>query len=110
MTPRRIQRKRAKGWRSPAGSVYVGRPTVFGNPWALSDLRCQGERAGLVALYREWLAYKVDDYPEARSRLFACLSELRGKDLACWCPLPEAGQVDHCHAAVLLALANVGTP
>jgi hypothetical protein len=33
--------------------------------------------------------------------------ELAGRDLACWCPLPERpGQPDHCHAAVLLAIAN----
>lgn len=29
---KRIQRKRTKGWRMPEGAVYVGRPTVFGNP------------------------------------------------------------------------------
>lgn len=30
------------------------------------------------------------------------LSELRGKDLACWCPLDQP-----CHADVLLEIANV---
>ena len=32
--------------------------------------------------------------------------ELRGKNLACWCPLPASGEPDHCHAAVLLQVAN----
>jgi hypothetical protein len=32
---------------------------------------------------------------------FADLSELRGHDLMCWCPLGQP-----CHADVLLALAN----
>lgn len=31
--PVRIQRSRAPGWRMPAGAVYVGRPTLWGNPW-----------------------------------------------------------------------------
>lgn len=31
MTPRRIQRKRVKGWRLPEGAVYVGRPSRWGN-------------------------------------------------------------------------------
>src|SRR3972149_2913182 len=31
--PRRIQRKRTKGWRMPANTVYVGRPTKWGNPY-----------------------------------------------------------------------------
>lgn len=33
-------------------------------------------------------------------------NHLRGHNLACWCPLPEPGQPDHCHAAVLLEVAN----
>lgn len=36
-------------------------------------------------------------------------AELGWRDLACWCPLPEPGQPDHCHAGVLLELAN-GAP
>jgi hypothetical protein len=30
--PKRIQRKRTKGWKMPDGAVYVGRPTIWGNP------------------------------------------------------------------------------
>ena len=32
--------------------------------------------------------------------------ELRGKDLACWCPLPAEGEPDLCHARILLEIAN----
>lgn len=32
-TPTRIQRQRTKGWRAPEGSVYVGRPSRWGNPF-----------------------------------------------------------------------------
>lgn len=35
--PVRIQRLRTKGWRMPEGAVYVGRPTLFGNPWTERD-------------------------------------------------------------------------
>lgn len=31
--PRRIQRRRIAGWRMPDGCRFVGRPTVFGNPF-----------------------------------------------------------------------------
>lgn len=31
--PRRIQRQQTKGWRMPEGAVFVGRPTLWGNPW-----------------------------------------------------------------------------
>lgn len=33
--PPRIQRQRTKGWRMPEGAVYVGRPTRWGNPFAV---------------------------------------------------------------------------
>jgi uncharacterized protein DUF4326 len=41
-----------------------------------------------------------------RTKVLAALPGLRGKNLACWCALPEAGQRDNCHAALLLELAN----
>lgn len=38
--PQRIQRKRTKGWRMPEGAIYVGRPTVYGNPFEVIQLPC----------------------------------------------------------------------
>ena len=35
--PKRIQRKRTKGWRMPEGAVYVGRGSRWGNPFKLRD-------------------------------------------------------------------------
>ena len=40
--PKRIQRQRTKGWRMPEGAVYVGRPTVFGNPFRAIKSECCG--------------------------------------------------------------------
>lgn len=85
--PRRIQRKRTKGWRMPANAVYVGRPTKWGNPH-------RGTHA--VAFHKADLFNgKLPVSPQDVAR------ELRGKDLACWCPLDQ-----RCHADVLLELAN----
>lgn len=33
--PVRIQRKRVKGWRMPMGIVYVGRGSIWGNPFVI---------------------------------------------------------------------------
>jgi hypothetical protein len=41
-----------------------------------------------------------------RAEVLRALPELRGKNLACWCPLPKQGDADSCHALVLLELAN----
>ncbi|WP_109527157.1 MULTISPECIES: DUF4326 domain-containing protein [Nocardia] len=35
--PSRIQRSRKKGWRMPKGAIYVGRPTAWGNPFAVGE-------------------------------------------------------------------------
>lgn len=102
--PERIQRARAKGWRKPAGAVYVGRPTKWGNPYRVGgvfydrlgdDPTITPEKA--VQLYRRMCDFRTgstEDSPRVAE-------ELRGKDLACWCPLDEA-----CHADVLLEWAN----
>ncbi len=88
--PRRIRLSRAKGWRKPAGAVTVARPTRWGNPFPAAD----GGRAAAVAAHRAWILARPDLVAEAREAL-------RGRDLACWCPLDGP-----CHADTLLELAN----
>ena len=107
--PKRIQRKRTKGWRMPEGAVYVGRPTRFGNPLRIGQWRNYGAGEA-VRDYQRWLrrdpvvrsyenAYGLPPTPaEIRAAL-------RGKDLACWCPLDQP-----CHADILLKLANRPPP
>ena len=83
---------RQRGWRKPAGAVYVGRPTRWGNPYRVDELG----RQEAVARYAAHLAADPALAAEARSAL-------AGRDLLCWCPLDEP-----CHADVLLAVANAG--
>ncbi len=47
--PKRIQRSRAKGWKMPANAIYVGRPTVWENPYVVGSELMNGE-----ALERTW--------------------------------------------------------
>jgi len=35
--PKRIQRRRVKGWKMPEGAVYVGRGSKWGNPYILGE-------------------------------------------------------------------------
>ena len=96
--PVRIQRKRIKGWRMPANTVYVGRPTLWGNP--VDWQKCSRKKA--VSMYREILRRPIGIFPAIqRAEIKKRLHELKGKNLACWCPLDEP-----CHADVLLKLAN----
>ena len=91
--PVRIQRKRVKGWKMPENTVYVGRPTPFGNQF-------------YVGLYRDYTAADaVNSFEHSLEMNFRLVDkikkELRGKNLACWCKLGEP-----CHADVLLKIAN----
>lgn len=66
--PKRIQRKRTKGWRMPEGAVYVGRPSRWGNPfpidgpeqpWLALALGERADRPGrqraVVKAFRWWI-------------------------------------------------------
>lgn len=106
MKPKRIQLSRKKGYRKPEGAVVVARPGKWGNPFRIGEfwiLRADEfeiwrgtveDAEHAVALYRQYLGM----YPTLRAR---AEEALRGRDLACWCPLDQP-----CHADVLLEVAN----
>lgn len=96
--PRRIRLRRTKGWRLPAGAVNVARPTAFGNPFRVSG---DFPAVAAVQTFRLWLETGVCHLVDERAKLLRRLPELRGKDLACWCP-----EGAPCHADILLELAN----
>ena len=109
----------------PEGSVYVGRPTCWGNPfraelidgcWCVVSCDTgrpickkyseQSARAGAVRLYRAYLENDGTQPGAIRDEGGAMLVErarveLRGRLLACWCPLDRP-----CHADVLAEMAN----
>lgn len=125
MSPARVQRTRRKGFRMPADTIYVGRGTIFGNPWRVERIKpTPGDPREYVAVLRGHLGidhvHPFETYREAARRAVAgyrvylirgdgpALSEiarLRGKDLGCWCALDMP-----CHADVLLELANTDSP
>lgn len=73
----------------PPESVYIGRPSKWGNPFKLDKNQA-----------REEVIDQFYEYVIENEELMASLYELREKDLVCWCaPLP-------CHGDVLLLLAN----
>jgi len=111
MKPKRIQRKRIKGWKMPPNTVYVGRPGKFGNPFSFQywiDAAGYSKMAAkqtVVDNFRYCLEKDSEpnnDEGAKRMRIIKRdLHELGGKNLACWCRLDEP-----CHADVLLEFAN----
>lgn len=120
---KRLQRQRGKGYKKPENSKYVGRPTIWGNPfkdvsnmvyahyhapnrlgsgWNYLCMREPGIDA--VTLYRELLfdpyAFPgiIPDQIRVRFRFIRLnIESLAGKDLLCWCPLDK-----ECHADALI--------
>jgi len=82
----------------PEGAVYVGRPTMWGNHHRVGKPHpvhgCPMSAAEAVDRFRYFMTRVADP-------ITFDVSALRGKDLACWCPLDQP-----CHADVLLELAN----
>jgi Domain of unknown function (DUF4326) len=120
MMPKRIQRRRVKGWRMPEGAVNCTRPGKWENPFVIGTYYMKGDAFGRKATPQmawtstseryaderftkienaeqavEWFRWYRTTYP------LADIEELRGKDLACWCALDAV-----CHVDVLLELAN----
>ena len=74
----------------PASARSVAAPTAWANPYR-PVVRSWANNHVAVELYEKWIRTQPD--------LLVRLDELRGYDLACWCP-PELP----CHADVLLKL------
>ena len=75
----------------PMGALYVGRPSPWGNPFAVTRTQ---SRQTAIARFKIWLDERLRYEPDF-------LTPLKGKDLVCWCA-PLA-----CHADVLLEKANL---
>lgn len=122
--PERIQLRRTRGWRlrevSP-DAIVVSRPTKYGNPFRI------GQPVLVERYYPSFTRVTVTPRDRREATMWfslilgpdwglpvpflahGALSDLRGHDLACWCPIvDERGQRVPCHADVLLGLANSG--
>lgn len=120
--PERIQMSRQHPWRAEhPDAVIVDRSTKWGNPYKVRMTWRGGATGGHV--YRVvpepsiarvgWYYFTEKEATERAIYLYRRniteriergsldITELRGRDLACWCPLDQP-----CHADVLLELAN----
>lgn len=79
----------------PENTVYVGRPSKWGNPFVVGAPCLFGVRLDRRDAVEHFRRITIDGIDKDQ------LAELRGKDLACWCALDQP-----CHADVLLEWAN----
>lgn len=116
--PVRLQLSRRKGFNLQQLSrdtnglevVNVARPSKWGNPYPVGSVigalpdgtLVKRDAARAVKDFREYLRHWM--WKASENALTP--SELRGKNLACWCNIHVNGNPVPCHADVLLSLAN----
>jgi len=75
---------------APPDSVYIGRPTKWGNPFKISE---HGTESEVAQKYINWLRSQPELIADAKR-------ELVGRDLCCFCkPLI-------CHGDLLILISN----
>jgi len=69
------------------GDVYIGRPSIFGNPFEVGE---DGTREEVLAKFKQYFLTRLAQ----DSTFHQAVEALRGKRLVCWCvPLPCHGQI-----------------
>lgn len=122
--PQRIRLQRTAGFKKPGDAIVVSRPSKWGNPFKVGEkidhrdeLFCYVERtlpdfsfetANVAVRYSSLTILTPQVAVDAftwwlieQPHLMLSLGELKGHDLACWCPLDQP-----CHADALIELAN----
>lgn len=125
----RVQRRRENGWRMPPNTLYVGRGSVWGNPFIVgkpsgvfpAPMGRHGKAETMIPalsleqcleFYRDMIRgfLTPEMYPAGHNwrelHRYAYLPRLRGKNLMCWCAIISHGNYQPCHADVLLSIAN----
>lgn len=127
--PARIQRRRSKGWTTPLDAqgrkpIYVGRPTLYGNPFQVARVAgglwvvfvdaaegVTGREVATVSGERDARQIAVDEFramlrtPGGAEQAEFFARKLHGRNLMCWCPIGMP-----CHADVLLRVASLPAP
>lgn len=104
--PKRIQRRRTKGFKLPENTICVDRTSKWGNPFIVGEFgtkrECIHAHFALLSGYinvvkKPSIKVQQDYYNYVASNI----EKLKDKNLACFCKDGEP-----CHADVLLELAN----
>lgn len=112
-TPERLQRSRQYKPGIPPGSIYVGRPSQWGNPakigkWYFSKYGQHAPGYGSVFVETRYFAvhlfyqYAKDYFQHDPDGFFKWIMSLAGRSVCCWCPNGEI-----CHGDVLIYLAGL---
>lgn len=122
MPPNTVKVDRSTRWGNP---WIVGRPGRLDTRLVIYELPRALDAMEAVLQFESWIdGYAIpngmrpdnltkvgrraiwDELASRRARIFECLHDLRGKNLACWCSITAPDSYVPCHADVLLSIAN----
>ena len=93
----------------PENTVYVGRPTQWGNYWQVGNIFTDAAGCKKAMSAQECVKRFLQDMAKLKANFpeiyWSRIRPLKGKNLACWCGVDQP-----CHADVLLELANQPEP
>lgn len=69
--------------------VYIGRPSIFGNPFSIGK---DGNREDVIKKYREYFYNRILEDKNFREKI----KKLKGKILGCWCKPKD------CHGDIIV--------
>lgn len=107
--PKRIQRRRVKGWRAPPGTVHASRPSLFGNPFSSRLPRAEQLRLYRLFVRRRWPELNKAGVGVGGMMMLHVLHRQMREHLhliraarfvSCYCKLEDA-----CHVDILIAWA-----
>lgn len=74
--------------------VYIGRPTIYGNPFEIGR---HGTRESVIKKYKEYFGIRLNQDEQFRIAIF----QLKNKRLGCFCK-PQA-----CHGDIICEYLNM---
>lgn len=110
--PKRIQMSRQRPWQTDPKAVIVSRPSQYSNPFVIVPVRKSGPfdvvgpdgfvgQSTDMSGARRIATERFRAHAQRTGLHMLVRRNLRGRDVACWCPLDE-----HCHGDVILEMAN----
>ena len=82
--------------------VYIGRPSIFGNPFKIGP---DGNRQQVVAKFKQYFYDRL----QKDKKFKGAIDKLKGKTLACWCvdkPVDFIRKNKQCHGEIILEYLN----
>lgn len=118
--PARVLHRTVKGWKTPGDTIVISGASRFRNPFTFAmayelgyarEGDTEAARQATYSAFQEWIngnrsMWDSDEGRRAHRKILDGLPGLRGKNIACRCPLPPEGQPDYCHGVILLRRAN----